>query len=257
MFERLIESGRESRRKRTGGYLLGASLVYLGALVGAASLAIMWFNPGLVEAFELNARLAPPPPFAMVVTRTMAQARTAAPSPDMGPIVPRLVTTRNELVRSDLPVLTSGPSRPSAPFDLGRHGFPGAFTTGVPDGVGRDVGAPPPPPRELTPAPTPPVTRTVEARPTISEGVLRGRAITTITPSYPDMARRAGISGQVQVQVLISEDGRVIEAAVLNGNPMLRRTALDAARRWVFSPTRLSGVPVKVQGILTFNFTLN
>jgi TonB family protein len=61
----------------------------------------------------------------------------------------------------------------------------------------------------------------------------------------------------VQIQVTISEEGRVIEATVLNGNPFLRQAALDAARRWVFTPTRLSGAPVKVQGILTFNFVLN
>jgi len=61
----------------------------------------------------------------------------------------------------------------------------------------------------------------------------------------------------VQVQVTISEEGRVIEAIVLNGHPFLRQAALDAAHRWVFSPTMLSRTPVKVQGILTFNFVLN
>jgi protein TonB len=61
----------------------------------------------------------------------------------------------------------------------------------------------------------------------------------------------------VQVQVLISEEGRVIEADVAEWNPLLRQSALDAARQWVFRPTLLSGVPVKVQGVLTFNFTLN
>jgi protein TonB len=60
----------------------------------------------------------------------------------------------------------------------------------------------------------------------------------------------------VRIQVTISEEGRVIEAAALDGHPLLREAALQAARQWVFNPTNLSGVPVKVQGVLTFNFTL-
>jgi TonB family protein len=60
----------------------------------------------------------------------------------------------------------------------------------------------------------------------------------------------------VQVQVTVSEEGRVIEASVISGHPLLRASALMAARQWVFEPTELSGVRVKVQGILTFNFRL-
>jgi protein TonB len=91
---------------------------------------------------------------------------------------------------------------------------------------------------------------------TDSGGVLSGKAITKVQPAYPPIARAAGASGAVQVEVLISEEGRVIEAAVIRGHPLLRDAALQAARQWVFHPTKLSGVPVKVRGILTFNFTL-
>jgi protein TonB len=83
---------------------------------------------------------------------------------------------------------------------------------------------------------------------------LQGKAINRVQPPYPPIARAAHASGAVQVQVTISEDGRVIEAAVMNGHPLLRDAALQAAKRWTFHPTELSGVPVKVQGILTFNF---
>jgi TonB family protein len=61
----------------------------------------------------------------------------------------------------------------------------------------------------------------------------------------------------VQVQITISETGEVIEATVVGGHPLLRDAAIEAARQWMFQPTELSGVPVKVQGILTFNFTLS
>jgi protein TonB len=77
-----------------------------------------------------------------------------------------------------------------------------------------------------------------------------------VQPQYPPIAKAARASGAVQVQVTISEEGRVIDAAVVSGHPLLRDAAVQAARQWVFKPTELSGVAVKVQGVLTFNFTL-
>ena len=92
---------------------------------------------------------------------------------------------------------------------------------------------------------------------TVSGGVLQGKAIKKVQPPYPPIAKAARASGAVQVQITISETGEVIDATVINGHPLLRDAALQAARQWVFHPTELSGAPVKVQGILTFNFTLN
>ncbi len=112
---------------------------------------------------------------------------------------------------------------------------------------------PPPPPPPPSPTPTPRPTTTPLRQ---SGGVLQGNAIKKPAPIYPQIARAAGVSGPVQVRVLISEDGRVIEAEVVNGHQLLHDAALQAARQWVFRPTELSGVPMKVEGILTFNFTL-
>lgn len=109
--------------------------------------------------------------------------------------------------------------------------------------------APPPPPQ---PTPTPPPKQIK-----VSGGVLQGSALRRVQPQYPPIAKAARASGAVQVQVTISEEGRVIEADVISGHPLLRDAALRAAQQWLFKPTELSGVPVKVQGVLTFNFTLN
>jgi TonB family protein len=113
---------------------------------------------------------------------------------------------------------------------------------------------PPPPP----PAPTaiPPGTSEIPRKITVSGGVLQGSAIKRVQPPYPSVAKAAKASGAVQVQILISEAGDVIEAMIVSGHPLLREAALEAARQWQFKPTELSGKPVKVQGILTFNFTL-
>ncbi|MGH9802751.1 MAG: energy transducer TonB, partial [Blastocatellia bacterium] len=114
--------------------------------------------------------------------------------------------------------------------------------------------------RSMMPPPPPPQVRSEpgEAPKKInaSGGVLQGNALKRVNPAYPPIAKAAKASGAVQVQVTISEEGRVIDATAISGHPLLRDAALEAARQWEFKPTELSGVPVKVQGILTFNFTL-
>jgi TonB family protein len=89
----------------------------------------------------------------------------------------------------------------------------------------------------------------------ISEGVLQGIAISKVMPVYPATARSMNAFGKVEIEITISEQGRVLEARALSGHPTLRGAALDAARKWLYKPTLLSGVPVKVQGILTFIFS--
>ncbi len=91
----------------------------------------------------------------------------------------------------------------------------------------------------------------------VSGGVLQGSALRKVQPPYPAAAKAARAEGAVQVQITVSEKGDVIDASVVNGHPLLRDAALGAARQWQFKPTELQGNPVKVQGVLTFNFTLD
>jgi TonB family protein len=113
------------------------------------------------------------------------------------------------------------------------------------------------PPRPAIVSPSPSANVEAPKKISVSGGVLQGSAIRKVQPPYPPIAKAARASGAVQVQVLIGETGEVIEANVVNGHPLLRDAALQAARQWVFKPTELSGVAVKVQGVLTFNFALN
>jgi TonB family protein len=89
----------------------------------------------------------------------------------------------------------------------------------------------------------------------VSGDVLQGSAINRVQPDYPPIAKAAHASGKVQVVVTVSEEGKVTQTEVISGHPLLRDAALKAAGGWTFKPTELSGVPVKVQGILSFNFT--
>jgi protein TonB len=58
------------------------------------------------------------------------------------------------------------------------------------------------------------------------------------------------------VQILVNEDGTVKTARAVGGHPLLQQAAVAAARKARFSPTLLSGQPVKVAGVITYNFVL-
>jgi periplasmic protein TonB len=90
----------------------------------------------------------------------------------------------------------------------------------------------------------------------VSGGILNGRALNLPVPQYPDNARRARATGMVEVEVIIDVTGKVISATAIKGPNMLRPAAEAAAKQARFSPTLLTGQPVKVSGIITYNFTL-
>lgn len=142
---------------------------------------------------------------------------------------------RNFTATNPLPPDYKGPvNRDGSGSDSGRPGGGGDNDRG---------GAPPPPP------PPPPVPK----KP-ISGGVLNGKARSLPKPPYPPAARAVRASGAVSVQVVIDESGNVISASAVSGHPLLRQAAAQAARGAKFSPTMLSGQPVKVQGVITYNF---
>ena len=88
----------------------------------------------------------------------------------------------------------------------------------------------------------------------VSGGVLNGKAKVLPKPVYPPAAYSAKASGSVVVQVLVDETGKVVSASAVSGHPLLQPAAVAAARQAEFSPTLLNGVPVKVSGVLTYNF---
>jgi TonB family protein len=114
----------------------------------------------------------------------------------------------------------------------------------------------PPPPPIRTPPGVNQNTATKVPRAPISGGILNGKAIRLVQPPYPAIAKAAHASGQVTVRVIVDENGNVISATPVSGHPLLQASAVAAARASKFSPTILSGQPVKVTGILIYNFVL-
>ncbi|MDI6699037.1 MAG: TonB family protein [Candidatus Saccharicenans sp.] len=86
------------------------------------------------------------------------------------------------------------------------------------------------------------------------------KIIKTVEPVYPEADRRLGNSGQVLLNVLISENGDVLEAAVIRGikgSVALEKEAINAVKRWKFLPAEKNGVKVRVWKPVTIGFGLN
>jgi TonB family protein len=88
----------------------------------------------------------------------------------------------------------------------------------------------------------------------LSGGVLNGKATSLPVPEYPAVAKAAHASGSVTVNVIIDEDGNVVSARSVSGHPLLQAAAVAAARQAKFAPTKLSGQPVRVSGVLVYTF---
>jgi len=88
----------------------------------------------------------------------------------------------------------------------------------------------------------------------LAGGVLNGRALSLPVPGYPPEAKRLGAIGIVRVRVLIDETGKVVEARVLCGHPIFAKPSLESAYKARFTPTKLSGMAVKVNGLIVYNF---
>jgi len=74
-------------------------------------------------------------------------------------------------------------------------------------------------------------------------------------PHYSETARRARVMGVVTVEVVIDVSGKVIGARAVSGPEMLRDAAERAARQAKFTPALLSGKPVRVSGVINYNFS--
>ncbi len=90
----------------------------------------------------------------------------------------------------------------------------------------------------------------------VSGGVLNGTALQLPPPNYPEAAKRMRTQGVVTVEVILDETGKVVAANATSGPAILRDPAVQAALKARFSPTKLSGQPVKVSGVINYKFAL-
>src|SRR6266498_3565001 len=255
MFENLVESGSHKEDLgRKGSFLLGTIAVY--GIIGVTLLVVsIMYAAANLESQDLDfiTLVAPVPVPQQAQPEKHEEAKPQNEKQNVD-VRKELIAdvTRTELVpkevsakASDIPPVRRGVTT-IVGSELSNAAAPVAAGSGtglVPTGPTKvNIEAPPPPP-----APTPP-------RAPISGGVLNGKAISLPKPAYPPIARQAHASGTVVVQVTIDENGSVVSAHAVSGHPLLQAVAVAAARGARFSPTKLSGQPVKVTGVITYNF---
>ena len=104
--------------------------------------------------------------------------------------------------------------------------------------------------------PPPPPAPPRFARAPIASGLLNNKALSKPAPVYPLAAIAADVSGMVDVQLVVDESGKVISARAVSGHPLLQEAATAVAYQARFSPTLFEGLPVKISGVVRYNFEL-
>lgn len=91
-------------------------------------------------------------------------------------------------------------------------------------------------------------------------GVVNGKAVKLVKPLYPISLRPGEIprgGGRVEVKVVIDEEGKVISAMPHSGVPAFMKDSVNAAKKSVFQPTLVCGKPIKVVGLIEYNYIGN
>jgi protein TonB len=268
MLDQLVESkSHASEDGKRGGFLLTTFIVLSTVLFSAYLYSLFAKDYGMGGAdLSLETLVAPPvieeapepepekkpeeqkDPNVDVRKEISASMDEPPPAiPDKPSVVKNTIPPRDPnrfTVKGDTNYTAANPLPPDyrGPVNTTGTGSDSGRTGGGGDDDGG--GAAPPPP--------PPVKKEVPKQ--ISGGVLNGKAISLPKPAYPPAAKAVRASGSVSVQVLIDENGSVVSASAVSGHPLLRAAAVGAARSARFSPTKLSGQPVKVSGVITYNF---
>jgi protein TonB len=88
----------------------------------------------------------------------------------------------------------------------------------------------------------------------ISQGVGGGILVHRVQPVYPAEARRMRVQGSVVIDAMVTEQGQVEELKLVSGDSMLAEAAMDAVRRWRYTPYSLNGKPISKQTRITISF---
>jgi TonB family protein len=91
----------------------------------------------------------------------------------------------------------------------------------------------------------------------VSQGVLDGNLIHQVAPDYPIEAKDRQIQGDVILLVTVSREGNVANLKAMQGDPVLVKAAIDAAKQWKYRPFLLNGEPIELESTIKIQFRLS
>ena len=94
-------------------------------------------------------------------------------------------------------------------------------------------------------------------KPVIVSHMSDGLLINKVIPTYPIVAVRTGVQGEVKLHAIIARDGAIQSLSVISGHPLLTSAAIEAVQQWRYKPYRLNGEAVEVETYITVNFKKN
>jgi periplasmic protein TonB len=78
----------------------------------------------------------------------------------------------------------------------------------------------------------------------------------SVPPVYPANARALKLQGDVELDALVDETGKVTETNIISGPPALTGAARDAVQKWKYKPAQLNGKPIAVHTRVSLRFNL-
>jgi protein TonB len=90
----------------------------------------------------------------------------------------------------------------------------------------------------------------------VSEGDARKAAVVKPAPEYPSAAQQLRISGRVELEAIVTEDGSVEEVRPVRGNPLLTKAGATALKKWRFTAFQEDGKPARALVSISFDFKI-
>lgn len=232
MFDDFQTKGSQGNRKRMGGSVAAAIVLYGGLITFVVGTTTAAGTKVVEHLTQVEFALPPPPP----PPPPPPEPAATEPLKNLRPKAKRKELKPPDNVPKEKPQESDAPltaAEPSGPVD--------GFLNGVEGGTGTGVGkaAPPPPPPSKPQPMVPPVA---------DKG--------NVQPAYPASAKRKEVEGDVQVAFDVLENGSTANAQVLSGPEEFHDSVLKTVARWRFSPAKRGGVTMRVRLKRTIKFQL-
>jgi protein TonB len=246
---------RRAPAKKGGGPVLLLFLMLAGGSFYAAWMYVPGFSalvgPQIERVLALTGQKTQPSAKSQPKTPAPTAAQNAATTAPTAP-VPQPATPLNQ---------TPG-NNESAPVSTAAAALPGAGANQASATGSKVASAPATAPTKETAEESADASKsgpsiTLEKPPVMDKNVVilsskgaEKRLAHKVSPTYPKEAKAAGLTGTVVLKTLVSDTGKVTDASLVDGNPILAAAAIQAVKQWRYRPYERGGKNLAFQTVV-------